>query len=179
MRGCRSWSPRPKAAAVAVWLDLPENAATRARFLEKYRAWRAALGDSIEAVIAGYHSPERAVIFGKYISVKALCPLNHEGDCTVYPVRPALCRKAAVVGTSEQCNDLNGMVQTIKDPELDATYDGQDSVRTALHSAMRSVAEPELLPKAVMRRLVRGSAAPNQPCPCGSGIKYKHCCRRE
>ena len=44
---------------------------------------------------------------------RAMCAFNHEGACSIYPVRPAVCRKAHALDTSEEravCIDLDGLV---------------------------------------------------------------------
>ena len=48
----------------------------------------------------------------------------------------------------------------------------------AAHAALRGSAAPEPLCDAV-HRLLAASTRPvgrNEPCPCGSGKKYKRCC---
>jgi Fe-S-cluster containining protein len=108
-----------------------------------------------------------------------MCPFNHDGACTIYPVRPSVCRLAHAIGTNEHCGDARTTIQTIKFPEVSEACASQQGVQTLLHAALRTKPQLELLPKAVMRRLSRATAFPNQPCPCGSGQKFKSCCRAD
>jgi len=48
-------------------------------------------------------------------------------------------------------------------------------MRLALHEALRPGAGLDLLPAAVHRLLGGAAAGRNDPCPCGSGKKYKKC----
>jgi len=166
-----------EAVAVAVWLAQPENADVRKQYLAAYPAWRATLGSLIEDVIAADGMPNEHELYVTYGLRRAMCPFNHDGACTIYPVRPSVCRIAHAVGTNEKCGDPRNTIQSITFPEVSETYVSQKSVQTLLHAALRSKPALELLPKAVMRRLSRATAFPNQPCPCGSGQKFKSCCR--
>lgn len=166
----------PEAAALALWLQQPEQDAVRERFLAKYPAWRATLGDAIEAVEAATDKDARVVACATYYRRRALCPFNHEGDCTVYPVRPALCRTAHAVGSRVKCEDEGDGVDTLPHPAVDGTYRSQEALRLLLHDALGASRPPQLLAKAVLRRLTAAQAFPNQPCACGSGQKQKRCC---
>jgi Fe-S-cluster containining protein len=182
-RGCNACCYLPvvtgeaETLAVTHWLRQPENAVVRERFHAAYPAWRAAHGAIIEQLVAPSTEDARARVAAKYFFQRAVCPFNHEGDCTIYPVRPSLCRTTHAVGSNEKCQDAVG-VESISHPEVTATYQGQSAMRTALEDALRPGRRTEALPKAVMRRLTSATAFPNQPCPCGSGQKQKHCCRR-
>ena len=53
----------------------------------------------------------------------------------------------------------------------------ESDLRAALHHALRPGSNLELLCAAVHRLLVvHGEVGRNDPCPCGSGQKYKKCC---
>ena len=182
-RGCTACCTVPvatteaEAVAVAVWLAQPENAEARAQYLAAYPVWRASLGSLIEDVIAADGAPNESELYTTYGLRRAMCPFNHDGACTIYAVRPSMCRIAHAVDTSEHCGDPRNTIQTIKFPEVAETFASQRGVQTLLHAALRTKLALELLPKAVMRRLSRATAFPNQPCPCGSGQKFKSCCR--
>jgi Fe-S-cluster containining protein len=181
-RGCHACCYYPvvtseaEAVAVAQWLIQPENSLVRERFLAAYPAWRAAHGATIEALVATDSKDDRVRACADYFSQRGVCPFNHDGDCTIYPVRPALCRITHAVGSSEKCEEGIG-VATVSHPEVDATYDSQGAMRATLNEALRPGRSVEALPKSVMRRLTGATAFPNQPCPCGSGLKQKRCCR--
>jgi Fe-S-cluster containining protein len=167
----------PEAAAVERWLLLPENAGVRARFTATYPTWREALGSAIEEVAMATNLEQLGQASKKYGTRRVLCPFNHNGDCTVYPVRPALCRTTHALETKDACESDGNSVKTLAHPGVDTMYQGQSGIRDLMHDAMRPGHRHEVLAKAVQRRLVRHSAAPNQPCPCGSALKFKHCCR--
>jgi Fe-S-cluster containining protein len=181
-RGCHACCYYPvvtdeaEAVAVAQWLTQPENAAVRERFLVAYPAWRAAHGSTIEALVASPTKDDRVRACADYFFQHGVCPFNHDGDCTIYPVRPALCRITHAVGSSEKCEEGIGET-TVSHGEVNATYDSQDEMRATLSEALRPGRGVEALPKSVMRRLTGATAFPNQPCPCGSGLKQKRCCR--
>lgn len=181
-RGCNACCALPvmigdhEAVAVARWLAQPEHAEVRERFLAAYERWRAALGGSVEAVVDAPDKAAREQACAEYFTHRAMCPFNHEGLCSIYEVRPALCRTTHAINGNERCQDESSAVQTISHPAVEGVYEGQEAMRTALHASLRPGRTHELLPKAVMRRLARASAFPNRPCPCGSGKKHKACC---
>jgi len=100
----------PEALAVARWLELPENAAAKAAFLEAYPRWKAAVGEAPERLTELQHSGD-AKTYGeehvKYWRRGILCAFNRDGMCSVYPVRPIVCRNAHAVETSERCDPKN------------------------------------------------------------------------
>ena len=55
------------------------------------------------------------------------------------------------------------------------TFEEQEPMRSALHHSLRPNGNLELLCSAV-QRLLGASISRNEPCPCGSGQKYKKCC---
>jgi Fe-S-cluster containining protein len=182
-RGCTSCCATPvvvgeaEAAAVAEWLQQPEHAAARASFEAAYPRWRAQLGSLVEELVARGASEEaRRTAGAAYHARRAMCPFNRGGDCTIYPVRPALCRKAHALWTPDRCAEAAGEIDYFADPEVEDTYAAQDGMRTVLHAALRGDRDRELLAKAVKRRLDGPSAGRNDPCVCGSGRKLKKCC---
>lgn len=181
-RGCNACCASPvivgehEALSVARWLSLPDHAAMRERFLARYPSWRAALGDLIEQVALAPDEAARAALGAAYRQRWAMCPFNEQGDCAIYPVRPALCRKVHALDSDAACREPDGEVETFAHPEVEATYEGQEGLRAVLHHSLRPGRAGEALPKAVQRRLTAASAFPNQPCPCGSGTKHRRCC---
>lgn len=182
-RGCNACCTTPvvvgehEALAVAEWLRLPAHAEVRARYEAAYPRWRAALGSLIEKLVEADGSDEAQRTVGAAFRARGtMCPFNHGGDCTIYPVRPALCRKAHALWTSDRCADDLGEIDYFAYAEVEAIYEAQEGMRTVLHAALRPEHGLELLAKAVKRRLDGPSASRNDPCVCGSGRKFKKCC---
>ncbi len=176
-RGCVACCTGPvvvgeaETAAVAVWLAAhPE---VQARFLAVYPQWRAALGSLIEDI---FTAADRDRASMEYRQRRTLCPFNEAGDCTIYEVRPALCRKTHALESREPCSVIGGQIEYLSHPAVEGTYEQQQSMRELLHRSLAPERRDELLGKAVLRRLTSATAFPNQPCPCGSGQKQKRCC---
>lgn len=182
-RGCNACCTPPvvvgeaEALAVAEWLRLPEHAAARAAYEAAYPRWRAQLGSLVEQIVeSGASEAARRAAGAAFRARRAMCPFNHAGDCTIYPVRPALCRKAHALWTHDRCADDLGEIDYFAYAEVEDTYAAQDGMRTVLHAALRGDRDVELLAKAVKRRLDGPSAGRNDPCVCGSERKLKKCC---
>jgi Fe-S-cluster containining protein len=129
-RGCNACCASPvivgehEALSVARWLSLPDHAAIRERFLARYPAWRAALGDLIEQVAQAPDEAAREARGAAYRQRWAMCPFNEQGDCAIYPVRPALCRKVHALDSDAACREPDGEVETFAHPEVEAIYEG-------------------------------------------------------
>jgi Fe-S-cluster containining protein len=97
---------RPEAARVARWLDRPENAEARAAFRAAYPAWRERQGSTpgrLSTIFAS--NPDGYVQAHKdAFARRILCAFNVEGKCTIYPVRPIVCRIAHALDTNENCH---------------------------------------------------------------------------
>lgn len=97
---------RPEAARVARWLDLPENAEARAAFRAAYPAWRDRMGDTPARLATRFvndpGSYRQAHI--EAWSRGVLCAFNQDGACTIYPVRPIICRTGHALDTSAYCS---------------------------------------------------------------------------
>jgi hypothetical protein len=97
----------PEAMAVARWLRSAAGAEARAWFLDKYPSWRARAGDGIEreadlnADDTRRDEYERA--HKEQWRRRVMCAFNHEGACSIYPVRPMLCREGHAVDSNAQC----------------------------------------------------------------------------
>jgi hypothetical protein len=97
----------PEAMAVARWLRSAAGAEARAWFLEKYPSWRERAGDGIEreadlnADWTRREEYERA--HKEQWKRRVMCAFNHEGACSIYPVRPMLCREGHAVDTNARC----------------------------------------------------------------------------
>ena len=97
---------RPEAARVARWLDRPENAEARAAFRAAYPAWRDRQGDTPARLSATFvNHPDRYVDAHKAAwGRRILCAFNVDGACSIYPVRPTVCRLAHALDTAEHCH---------------------------------------------------------------------------
>jgi Fe-S-cluster containining protein len=97
----------PEAERIAEWLQLPQNAAIKQRFLERYPAWRERAGDGPERIAeltATFKHEEHARVHMEQFRRRAMCAFNGaEGECTIYPVRPVACRNAHARDTAEHC----------------------------------------------------------------------------
>jgi hypothetical protein len=151
----------PEALLVADWLVLPENAAVLARFREKLPGWRERAGDlaaEIAAILerSGGTQPEgedweRFKQLGIDYAMRAnLCPLNHDGRCEIYPVRPTICRSVHVLETSEYCTPGRGQhPKVVSHPKLEeAVQDATESFGRAATTLVGSGRE-QALPDAI------------------------------
>ena len=163
-----------EALAVVEWLRAPEHADARARFEAAYPKWRDALGELIARAGDEHDAAAANAWCGAVHERQAMCAFNHDGACSIYPVRPAACRKAHALDTNANCN--GGRVTFFEDPETENVYDGQMPTLFALHEAVRHNTRLDLLCSAVHRLLGGAAAGRNDPCPCGSGKKFKKCC---
>lgn len=166
-----------EAIAVAEYLSRPENADARARFEGAYPAWRAALGDLVDRTAEARSGPEA---YQWTLAVRrslAMCAFNHDGLCSIYPVRPSLCRKAHALDSKTACENAvdDAQIAYFEHPETEQIYEDQTPMRTAIHSALRPRHHFELLCESVHRLLAGSAAGRNEPCPCGSGKKFKKC----
>jgi hypothetical protein len=180
-KGCNACCNSPvlttegEAVAIAEWLR--EHADVRARFEAAYPAWRDKLGELVGQA-NDERTPEETHAWCMRVQKRqSMCAFNHDGACSIYPVRPALCRKAHALDTNARCNgNEGGHVQYYQHPETENVYEGQRPMRLALHNALRPDGRLDLLCSAVHRLLGGAAAGRNDPCPCGSGKKYKKCC---
>jgi hypothetical protein len=108
-RGCNTCCEEPimvtlpEALSVARFLRRPDQAAVRAGFLERYPAWRATVGDNLTKLAEAGQRRDKEVALDLHRRSRALCPFNAGGDCSVYPVRPTVCRNAHALNTPALC----------------------------------------------------------------------------
>ena len=182
-KGCNSCCKSPvlttegEAVAIVEWLRDPAHADVRARFEAAYPKWRDTLGDLVGQA-GDTRTTEQTNEWCMRVQKRgAMCAFNHEGACSIYPVRPALCRKAHALDTNEHCSgNVGGKVQYYQHPETENVYEAHRPMRFALHAALRPSGRLDLLCASVHRLLGGTAAGRNDPCPCGSGKKYKKCC---
>ena len=97
---------KPEAQAIADWLQQPEQAATLARFQAAYPTWAAAAGDLPQRLTQLFVTQKQRdydALHLTYWRKRLLCPFNHEGSCSIYPVRPLACRNAHALDTDAHC----------------------------------------------------------------------------
>ncbi len=97
----------PEALRVARWLARPENASARERFVARYPAWREAAGDGVDTLAelsADPNGSERySAAHRRQWRKRVMCAFDHDGRCSIYEVRPLLCRDAHALETNERC----------------------------------------------------------------------------
>ncbi len=165
------------ALRIAAYLQSADGAAARAHFVASYPAWRARLGRQLEVIAhpppGGFHDALAAAH-----RERVPCAFLRDGRCSVYPVRPLTCRSAHALDTDAHCGGDH-----TEEPKVWAWAPLMEYIEhtrpllIGVHHALRGAAPPEPVCVAV-NRLLGGDATParNEPCPCGSGKKYKKCC---
>ena len=148
-----------EAVTIARWLD--DHAEARAGFDARYPAWVAALGDLVDA---WRDAAARAdVADGERIATEArrrgvMCAFNDGGRCTIYEVRPLVCRTAHAVDTSARCApDATEPVLAWTLPALEAYLDRIRPLLIAMHHALGERTGAAPLCAAVRAQVERGS----------------------
>lgn len=155
---------RPESARVARWLAQPEQTAVREAFVAAYGAWNERIGDAL-ATLSQLHVTDPKNYVTHHVEAwraGVLCPFNRDGDCTVYPVRPTVCRTAHALETSEHCSG------TAETPATRATFVPLDDfvarsrrLLVATHNATPGDRwRPEALPHAVHALLASRNTVP-------------------
>jgi Fe-S-cluster containining protein len=157
-KGCSACCTTPvlvsegEGVAVAEWLCDPVNAETRAYFETAYATWRDTIGDLAGMGETSDQEAHRTWMLEVHRR-HAMCAFNRDGACTVYPVRPAICRKTHALDTNAHCADENAGTKMYQHPETEQIYDGQRPLRFALHKALRPNHRLDLLCSTVARLL--------------------------
>lgn len=112
-RGCNACCDEPiivylpEALVIARWLARPEQSAVLAAFLEAYPVWKAAQGDHpehLETLNADdSRRAEYEAAYRTHWNLRVMCAFNHDGACSIYPVRPLLCREGNAIDASTHC----------------------------------------------------------------------------
>jgi hypothetical protein len=164
------------------WLDRPENAAARAGFLARYPAWFARVADLIagwEAATAARDVDGATAAATQAWHRQVMCAFNHEGRCTIYEVRPNVCRNAHALDTPDNCVPHPAAPPVHREfAPLDEYLERVRPMVYAMHASLRGRdgrgSQP--LCAAVHEQLAASrEVGRNDPCPCGSGKKYKQC----
>ncbi|MCB9562921.1 MAG: SEC-C domain-containing protein [Kofleriaceae bacterium] len=174
-----------EAVTIARWLAAPDHADARAGFEAAYPTWRARLGDLLDAAAAATAAGDVAAARDALAAAwrrDVKCAFDRDGACTIYPVRPAVCRDAHALDTAARCQPgATEPVATWRFEPLARYLDDLRPVEAALDLALcPDDGGPRPLCDAVdaQLRAATAAAAPpgrNDPCPCGSGKKYKRC----
>jgi Fe-S-cluster containining protein len=150
---------RPEAARVWRWLERPENKETRLAFLAAYPQWKAKIGKTVDRLSELFETDSANYVQHHVDAWRegVLCPFNRDGDCTVYPVRPTICRTGHALETNANCSG------SAEAPAKRATFVPLDDfvartrwLMTATHNATGGTrGRPQALPHAV-HALLRG-----------------------
>src|SRR5262249_38718337 len=151
-----------EAELIADWLRAPERAEILRNFLAAYPSWIERLGDSLAEVIARTEARDAAGQFAACVAHwrrHVMCAFNRDGLCTIYPVRPVLCRSYHALDTSENCvpSDEGGSAAThMYFKPLEEFLDKTRSLAMAVHHVLGGPkGRPEPLCQAVHDRLTR------------------------
>jgi len=144
---------RPEAARVALWLAEPANAEVRAQFLAAYPAWEAAIGETVTKLSEIYETDQTSFV-AHHVDAwrkRVVCPFNVNGDCTVYPVRPSVCRTGHALATNKNCSGAaEGKAIRFDFVPLDNFVERTRILLLATNNAMAGQrGRPEALPLAV------------------------------
>jgi len=196
----------PEAIAIAQWLLRPGNRDAREHFLARFPAWNEAIGSKVEELEALHVSGEveKAEELHYEMQLEAvMCAFNRDGACSIYPVRPNTCRFVLALDSNEFCHPHNpaGHGPTLMGFEpADRFMERALAISRVAHRQIRDLDTPPTAVCKAVHRLLQdpgllrdGADGPqgqdagvgsgkkpgrNEPCPCGSGKKYKRCCGR-
>ena len=98
--------------------DLPEprRSQVRSRFSEaRHRLAEAGLSEPLRQR-EQWSEPERRAICSKYFSLQIPCPFLEEECCSIYPMRPLVCREYLVTSPAEMCALPTAVEQRVRIP---------------------------------------------------------------
>jgi hypothetical protein len=149
-----------EALTIARWLDRPENAAARAGFLARYPAWFERVADLAERWDAAVTAED--VEAGTAVATEAwrrqvMCAFNQDGRCTIYPVRPGVCRTMHALDTADNCApDAAASPRKLPFAPLEEFMQRTNPVVIAMHAALRGDVRSQLVCVAVRDALAHG-----------------------
>jgi Fe-S-cluster containining protein len=151
---------RPDSLRVAAWLSRPENSAAREAFLAAYPIWKGQVGDGPAQLAALTVKGDAAAFKAAHVvewRKQVLCAFNRGGDCSIYPVRPGVCRNAHAVDTSERCSGASDKPATrLEFVPLDQFVERARHLLRAAHHALGGPrGQPEPLCDVVHQMLTR------------------------
>jgi Fe-S-cluster containining protein len=149
-----------EAVAIARWLDAHPD--VKERFLARFPDWHDALKDLIEEWFAAVEAKDvergsqaHAAMYRR----GTMCVFNKNGSCTIYEVRPSICRTAHALDTNVNCKPgATAPVRSAAYPPVDDYVTRIRGATVALHEALRDDGIGALpLPIAIYEQLQRGS----------------------
>lgn len=96
----------PEVEAIVRYLQAPEQAEVLGRFRAAYAVWRDAVGEVPERLTRLFVEGPPAAYDRLHMEQwgrRVRCAFNHEGRCSIYPVRPLACRNAHALDTDARC----------------------------------------------------------------------------
>jgi Fe-S-cluster containining protein len=129
----------PEAIRIAEWLKLEEHRAAREAFLAAYPAWRERAGDGFDRIAAASGREARLEAHLEQWRRKVMCAFNAGGRCTIYDVRPLLCRNAHALGTNERCKAeayAGALPEALHFGPLDRFVEKAQAADRAMHHAL-------------------------------------------
>jgi hypothetical protein len=134
--------PAPETETVVVWLSREENRAVREAFLAAYPAWAKEGEPTADALAdATEHGEMRAhqSAYLAYYRKRIPCAFNQNGMCTIYPVRPTVCRTAHAVGDPDACRaDSPATPRRLDFVPLSQIVSRTNDLLIAAHHALRA-----------------------------------------
>jgi Fe-S-cluster containining protein len=166
----------PEAQRIARYLLEPAHAAEREAFLAAYPAWRAQLGDAPERLAELGKDPDKKAQYERlHIELwrkGVLCAFNEDGRCSVYAVRPLVCRNANALDTAERCAPGSDKpAASAQFVPLDDFLKKSTRLMHAVHNAVSpSRHHQESLPSAVFKLLEKAKTKPATPAALGLSL---------
>ena len=144
---------RPEAARVWRWLERPENKPVRTAFLAAYPQWKAQIGKTADKLSELYATDSKNYVTHHIEAWRqgVLCPFNRDGECTIYAVRPVICRTGHALETNEHCSgSAEGSAKRATFVPLDNFVARARYLLVATHNATSGTrSRPQALPHAV------------------------------
>lgn len=130
-----------EAVAIAEWLVQPEQAEVLAGFRARFPEWHRRLARDIEAweaaIATGNAGAAERVIAGAW-KEQVMCAFNADGACSIYEVRPAICRSSHALDTNENCKPgATGNVTSYRFEPLETYLEKIRPMVLALHAAIK------------------------------------------
>jgi Fe-S-cluster containining protein len=128
----------PEAIRIAEWLKLEENRAVREAFLAAYPAWRERVGDGFDDIAAARGDAQFAAHVAHWRK-NVMCAFNRDGLCTIYAVRPLVCRNGHAVGTNARCKVENfdgELPEAVRFAPLERYVEEAQRADRAMHHAL-------------------------------------------
>jgi Fe-S-cluster containining protein len=132
----------PEALRIAEHLARPENGWAKDAFLSAYPAWRDAVGDGLTRIAELTAADRKAEHMEAHVAAwkkRVLCAFNVGGLCTIYAVRPAVCRNCHALDTPDHCradDESDVPVAVLQFKPLDDFLGRASDLGAAMHHAL-------------------------------------------